>query len=57
VEHNKPKPDDPDPARRPPGDFMDEKLASDTARFLAEVKRLAERRTRADAEREGWDRR
>lgn len=36
---------------------MDEKLATDTARFLAEVKRLAERRAQADADREGWARR
>jgi hypothetical protein len=35
---------------------MDEELAEDTARFLAEVKRMAERRARADTERESWDR-
>jgi hypothetical protein len=57
VEPKKPKPDDSQPSGRPPGDFMDDKLADDTARFIAEAKRRAERRTRADAEREGWDRR
>jgi hypothetical protein len=57
VETKKPKPDDPEPERRPPGDFMDEKLADDTARFLAEAKRMAKRRTRADDARKGWDRR
>jgi hypothetical protein len=36
---------------------MDEKLATDTARFLAEVKRLAKRRAQADAQRENWERR
>lgn len=40
---------------RPPGHFMDERLADDTARFLAEVKRLAERRRRPD-DRDGWAR-
>jgi hypothetical protein len=38
---------------------MDDKLARDTARFIAEAKRRAERRTRlnGEREREGWDRR
>jgi hypothetical protein len=36
---------------------MDEKLAHDTARFIAEAKRMAERRARHDAEHDGWDRR
>jgi hypothetical protein len=35
---------------------MDEKLADDTARFLAEAKRMAKRRARADDARKGWDR-
>jgi hypothetical protein len=36
---------------------MDDKLAHDTARFIAEAKRRAERWTRVEAQREGWDRR
>jgi hypothetical protein len=36
---------------------MDEKLADDTARFLAEAKRMAKRRARVDDPRKGWDRR
>ena len=40
---------------RPPGHFMEEQYADDTARFLAEVKRLAERRRRGD-EPETWAR-
>jgi hypothetical protein len=48
--------DNAEPAR-PPGQFMDERLAHDTARFIAEAKRMAERRARADAERGSWQRR
>lgn len=48
--------DNAEPAR-PPGQFMDERLAHDTARFIAEAKRMAERRARADAQRDGWQRR
>lgn len=40
---------------RPPGHFMDEQLAHDTARFLAEVKRLAERRSGEQDEPETWE--
>jgi hypothetical protein len=39
---------------RPPGQFMDEQLADDTARFLAEVKRLAKRRREQPDEPESW---
>jgi hypothetical protein len=38
---------------RPPGHFMEEQHADDTARFIAEVKRLAARRGRQDPE-DGW---
>jgi hypothetical protein len=57
VEPKKPKPDDSQPTGRPPGHFMDDKLAEATARFIAEAKRRAERRTRDAAGRDGWDRR
>jgi len=40
---------------RPPGQFMDERLADDTARFLAEVKRLADRRREQPDEPESWN--
>jgi hypothetical protein len=56
VEPKKPKRDDTQPLGRPPGHFMDDKLAHDTARFIAEAKRRAERQTHAEAEREGWTR-
>lgn len=39
---------------RPPGHFMEEQFADDTARFLAEVKRLAERRRRGRDKPETW---
>ena len=45
-----------DPAggeERPPGHFMEEQHADDTARFIAEVKRIAARRGRPDGD-EGW---
>jgi hypothetical protein len=57
VQPKKPDPADSQPAERPPGHFMDEKLADDTARFIAEAKRMAERRARADTEHNRWDRR
>lgn len=57
VETKKPKPADPDAPDRPPGHFMDDKLAHDTTRFLADAKRRAEHRARLEAERERWDRR
>jgi hypothetical protein len=57
VQPKKPNPDDSQPAERPPGHFMDEKLAHDTARFIAEAKRMAERRARADTAHNRWDRR
>jgi hypothetical protein len=56
VKAKKPRPDDPEPESRPPGDFTDEEHAQDTARFLAEVKRMAERRAHADDQRETWER-
>jgi hypothetical protein len=56
VEAKQPKPEDSERPGRPPGHFMDDKLADDTARFIAEAKRRAERRARGDAERERWDR-
>ena len=46
--HEKKKRDDEPEPDRPPGDFMEEQFADDTARFLAEVKRLADRRKRRD---------
>lgn len=57
MQPKKPNPDDSQPAERPPGHFMDEKLAHDTARFIAEAKRMAERRARADTAHNRWDRR
>jgi hypothetical protein len=56
VEQREPEADEPDEPERPPGHFMDEQLAEDTARFLAEVKRLAARRANADAKRGDWSR-
>jgi hypothetical protein len=37
--------DEPDAARWPPGQFMDELFEADTKRFLAEARELARRRT------------
>ena len=56
MERRDPERDEHDDEERPPGHFMDERLAEDTARFLAEVKRLAARRAHADAERGSWSR-
>jgi hypothetical protein len=36
---------------------MDDELAEATARFLLEVRRLAERRRQSDEERDDWERR
>jgi hypothetical protein len=57
VHEHPPQPHDLRPPDRPPGEFMDERLAEDTARFLADAKRIAERRAHADAERASWERR
>jgi hypothetical protein len=43
-----------DEGDRPPGDFMEEQHADDTARFIEEVKRIAERRKRGRDEPETW---
>ena len=48
-----PEKDTADGEERPPGHFMEEQHADDTARFIAEVKRLAARRGQPEAD-EGW---